>query len=48
MNIFITVAVISFNSSKTIIETLDSILDQDLSLENDELIIADDCSADGT
>lgn len=48
MNIFITVAVISFNSSKTIIETLDSILDQDFSLENVELIIADDCSADGT
>lgn len=42
----VSVVVITYNSSKTIIETLDSILYQTYS--NLELIVADDCSTDNT
>lgn len=42
----ISVAVITYNSSKTIIETLDSIYNQ--TYANLELIISDDCSTDNT
>lgn len=44
----ITVAVISYNSSKTILETLESILDQSYGSKNIELIISDDGSSDDT
>lgn len=44
----VTVAVISYNSSATIIETLNSIVTQSYGSENIELIISDDGSADNT
>lgn len=44
----ITVAVIAFNSEKTIEETLNSIAAQNFPLEKVELIISDDHSTDGT
>ncbi|MDK9773408.1 glycosyltransferase [Vibrio sp. B181a] len=44
----ITVAVITYNSSGTVIETLDSILEQSYGPENIELIISDDSSIDDT
>ena len=44
----VSVVVISYNSSKTIVETLNSILLQDYSLEKIELIISDDGSSDKT
>ncbi|WP_324722714.1 glycosyltransferase [Lelliottia sp. JS-SCA-14] len=44
----ITVCVVTYNSSSTIIETLDSIKNQDYGVGNIELIIADDCSFDDT
>ncbi|RRO08357.1 glycosyltransferase family 2 protein [Pectobacterium aquaticum] len=44
----VSVTVISFNSSSTILETLDSILDQSYGSENIELIISDDGSKDNT
>ncbi|AIU87872.1 glycosyltransferase family 2 protein [Pectobacterium versatile] len=44
----VSVAVISFNSSSTILETLDSILAQSYGSENIELIISDDGSKDNT
>lgn len=44
----ISVVVISYNSEKTIIETLDSILEQTYGPENIELIISDDSSSDNT
>ena len=46
MSSLVSVVVISFNSSKTIVETLDSIKNQ--TYKNVELIIADDCSKDKT
>lgn len=45
-NPLVTVAVVAYNSSATIIETLDSIKNQ--SYRNIELIISDDCSTDDT
>lgn len=48
MKEIVSVAVISFNSSGTILETLDSIVNQTYGAENLELIISDDCSTDDT
>lgn len=42
----VTVVVVSYNSSQTIVETLDSIYNQ--SYKNIELIVSDDCSTDET
>lgn len=44
----ISVAVITYNSSKTVIETLDSILKQTYGSESIELVISDDASIDDT
>jgi glycosyltransferase involved in cell wall biosynthesis len=44
----VSVAVISYNSEKTIIETLNSILQQSYGTRNIELIISDDGSSDNT
>lgn len=44
----VSVAVITYNSSKTVIETLDSILKQSYGSKNIELIISDDASKDDT
>ena len=46
MNQLVSVRVITYNSSKTVIETLDSIYNQ--TYPNIELIISDDCSKDDT
>ncbi len=46
MNPLVSVCIITYNSSSTIIETLDSIKKQDY--HNLELIISDDCSKDDT
>lgn len=48
MKNIISVAVITYNSSKTVIETLDSIYHQTYGAENIELIISDDASIDNT
>lgn len=44
----VSVAVITYNSSKTVIETLESILKQSYGSKNIELIISDDASRDDT
>ena len=44
----ITVAVIAYNSEKTIKDTLDSISNQTFNKKNIEVIISDDCSIDNT
>ena len=44
----ISVAVITYNSSQTVTETLDSIYHQSYGAENIELIISDDASSDNT
>nr|WP_314266253.1 glycosyltransferase [uncultured Moellerella sp.] len=44
----ISICVISYNSEKTIIETLESIFNQNYGSRNIELIISDDCSTDKT
>ncbi|MEZ9324225.1 glycosyltransferase family 2 protein [Vibrio cyclitrophicus] len=44
----ISVAVITFNSQRTIVETLESIKRQRYNLKNVELVICDDCSKDDT
>ena len=44
----ITVAVITYNSALTVLETLNSIITQTYGPENIELIISDDCSKDTT
>lgn len=44
----ISVAVITYNSSKTVIDTLNSILEQSYKPKNIELIISDDASTDDT
>tara|TARA_R110002020_G_scaffold144492_2_gene317533 strand:- start:788 stop:1717 length:930 start_codon:yes stop_codon:yes gene_type:complete len=44
----ISIAVIAYNSEKTILETLNSILEQSYGSENIELIISDDSSSDNT
>lgn len=44
----VSVAVISYNSEKTIISTLNSILEQDYSCSNINLVISDDASKDST
>ncbi len=44
----ITVSVISYNSSRTIVETLDSVLNQSYGSKNIELVISDDASIDST
>ena len=45
-NPLVSVAVITYNSSRTVVETLDSIYNQ--TYQNIELIISDDCSTDNT
>ncbi|WP_438288217.1 glycosyltransferase family 2 protein [Edwardsiella tarda] len=47
-NEIVTVAVITYNSSNTVKETLDSIVKQTYSPKNIEVIISDDCSIDDT
>ena len=42
----VSVPVITYNSSKTVLETLDSIYNQ--TYQNLELIVSDDCSTDNT
>ncbi len=44
----VTVAVISFNAARTIEETLDSILEQDVGASRIELVVSDDASTDDT
>lgn len=44
----VSVPVVTYNSSKTIVETLDSILHQSYNSKNIELIISDDASRDNT
>lgn len=42
----VTIAVVTYNSSQTILETLESVKEQ--TYKNIELIISDDCSSDNT
>lgn len=44
----VSIAVITYNSASTVIDTLDSIVKQDYGSENIELIISDDASTDDT
>ena len=44
----VAVCVVTYNSSETVLDTLDSILQQRYGTENIELIIADDASSDNT
>lgn len=48
MKEIVSVAVITYNSSQTVVETLDSIVNQSYGTEFLELIISDDCSTDNT
>ena len=42
----VSICVITYNSSKTVVETLESIKNQ--SYSNIELVVSDDCSPDNT
>ncbi|MFH4691401.1 glycosyltransferase family 2 protein [Vibrio alginolyticus] len=44
----ISVCVITYNSSSTVVETLNSIKNQSFDLKNVELVVSDDCSTDKT
>jgi glycosyltransferase involved in cell wall biosynthesis len=48
MKIDVSIAVIAYNSSKTITQTLDSIANQSFDLDRVEVVISDDCSTDNT
>ncbi|MDD4864936.1 MAG: glycosyltransferase [Alishewanella agri] len=47
-SIKVSVVLITYNSSGTVIETLNSIKNQDIGAGNVELVISDDCSTDST
>lgn len=44
----LSVVIVSYNSSSTVLETLESVLNQSYGAKNIELIVCDDCSSDNT
>lgn len=44
----LSVVIVSYNSSSTVLETLESVLNQSYGSKNIELIVCDDCSSDNT